>query len=85
LIQYIGGDSEYLAQYTTYVGEFANSYFNSTALDAVIDARAALISNAVTSERSGYTFTSASSFTSAVTALRTHITLRQQAALAFAG
>ncbi len=85
LIHYIGGDNDYRTLYTSYVREFASSYFDSTALGAVIDARAALIRSAVSSERSGYTFTSASAFTTAVAALKTHIASRQQAAWAFAG
>ncbi|MDP2770685.1 MAG: CotH kinase family protein [Giesbergeria sp.] len=85
LVYYIGGDSDYRTLYTSYVREFVRSHFDSSTLGAVIDARAALIRSAVASERSGYTFTSASAFTNAVAALKMHIASRQQAALAFAG
>ena len=85
LLYYICGDTDYKALYTSYVGKFAREHFNSTALNTVIDTRAALIKSAVISERSGYTFTSSSAFTTAIAALKTHVASRQQAALTFAG
>ncbi|MFY9461039.1 MAG: hypothetical protein WAP57_14955, partial [Aquabacterium commune] len=50
LAHHIGSDSAHLALYKACVGEFSRPTFGSTALAAVIDARAALIRNAVTSE-----------------------------------
>ncbi len=85
LIYYISRDIDYMAQYKSYVSEFASDIFNSARLDATIDARAALVRSAVLSERSGYTFTSASSFTTAVAALKAHVATRNLAALALAG
>lgn len=85
LIYQVAADSDYLAQYKSYVGQFARQLLNNAALDTVIDNRAALIRNAVASERSGYTFTSASAFTVAVASLKTHIASRYTAALAYSG
>jgi len=84
LIHYLVRDSSYLALYKAEVAAFARDHFDPAVLGATVQAHAALVRDAVAAEPAGYSFTSASRFTAAVTALQAHIASRRQAALAYA-
>ena len=81
LISYILGVSDYTSTYKGYVQEFADSYFNATYLNPIYTSYAALIEDYVIAEELGYTFTSASAFSAAVSELKEHTTERNTAAV----
>ncbi len=83
LIRYILDDSDYETTYKDYVEEFATSYFNATYLNPIFTTYKSLISDSVSSEEYGYTFTSESEFTAAVETLKEHTTERNTAALEY--
>lgn len=83
LIRYLLDDADYAAQYRLNVHDFATNYFNATRMVPIYEAQSALIQEAVLSEGTGYTFTSSSTFTAAILRLKSHVSLRNAAALAY--
>jgi spore coat protein CotH len=83
LIRYVLDDAAYALQYRMNVHEFASSLFNATRMTPIYTTQAALIQDAVLSEISGYSYTSASMFTAAISALKSQVADREAAALAY--
>ena len=83
LIRYLLDDADYAEQYRLNVHDFATNYFNATRMVPIYEAQSALIQEAVLSEGTGYTFTSSSKFTAAILTLKSHVSLRNEAALAY--
>ncbi len=80
LIGYIYSDAVYKAKYDAYVKETIEGPFATSYIQGVYDTYAALVSPYATTEVSGYTFlSSSSSFSSAVSTLKTHATSRATA------
>lgn len=89
LIKYILDVSDYKTAYKGYVADFAGDFFNGSSsvvynVNDRYDTYEALIEDYVTKERPGYTFTSASRFSAAVSELKTHTTERYISALNYA-
>jgi spore coat protein CotH len=83
LIRYLLDDPGYAAQYRANVHEFTTSLFNATRMVPLYEARSALVRDSVLREGTGYTYTSPSLFTAAVSALQVHVAGREAAALAY--
>lgn len=81
LLYRVAHDETYMATYKNYLKEFNEEVFTEARMFALIDKYYALIEPyaiGTNGEQSGYTYLSgSSSFTSAVTALKTHITNRR--------
>ena len=77
LIEYLYADSQYKAQYDTYVEETINGVFSTADIQALYDSYAAIITTHATSERTGFTFLNSSSgFQSAISTLKSHASSR---------
>lgn len=83
LIRYLLDDPDYAAQYRTYVREFGGTVFTAARLTPEVDRLSALLASSIQREVAGYTFTSASRFSAAMAALKSHVTRREAAALAY--
>jgi hypothetical protein len=84
LIQYLYAQAEYKAIYDGHIQTFINTVFVPSSVQAKYDFWKNMISESVSKEVSGYTFlTSYSSFESAITTLKTHVTSRVNAANAY--
>ncbi|PKN11615.1 MAG: spore coat protein [Deltaproteobacteria bacterium HGW-Deltaproteobacteria-4] len=83
LIRYLLDNADYAAQYRLNVHDFATNYFNATRMVPIYAAQSDLIREAVLSEGTGYTFTSSSKFDAAILMLKSHVALRNAAALAY--
>ncbi len=80
LIGYLYSDSVYKAKYDAYVKETIEGPFATSYIQGVYDTYAALVAPYATTEVSGYTFLSSSSyFYSAISTLKTHATSRATA------
>lgn len=81
LIRYLADDAVYMAKYKTYLKHFKDNVFTEVAMNALIDQYSALITPyaiGAEGEQSGYTYlTGSSSFTSAISALKTHVASRR--------
>ena len=84
LINYILDDDDYKATYKAYVQSFADNFFNSTYMNPVYETYEALIESYVTAEISGYTYTSSSEFSAAVSGLKSHVSSRNTSANSYA-
>ena len=83
LIRYLLDNADYAAQYRVKVHDFATNYFNATRMAPIYEAQSTLIQEAVLSEGAGYTFTSSNMFAAAIFTLKSHVSLRNAAALAY--
>ena len=81
LLYHVAHDDVYMASYKTYLTEFNENVFTEAKMFALLDKYYALIEPfaiGTNGEQSGYTYLSgSSSFTSALAALKTHITNRR--------
>jgi hypothetical protein len=81
LIRYLADDAVYMAKYKTYLKQFKDNVFTEVAMNALIDQYSTLITPyaiGAEGEQSGYTYlTGSSSFTSAISALKTHVASRR--------
>lgn len=83
LLYYVAKTPTYFSAYKTKVKSFADSVFNTAAVNPKIEAFQALLADPIASERTNYTYSSASAFTTAVNTLKNHIATRNSAAVAF--
>jgi spore coat protein CotH len=84
LIEYLYAQSEYKSIYDQHITNFITNVFTTSAMHAKYDYWKNLISASVYKESSGYTFLSSSSaFESAITTLKSHVTNRVSAAVAY--
>ncbi|MCG1035476.1 CotH kinase family protein [Polaribacter sargassicola] len=80
LIGYMYQDDVYKEKYDTYVKEVIEGPFNETTMQALYTSYQTLVEEYATSEVSGYTFlNSSSSFYSAISTLKSHVTSRTTA------
>lgn len=80
LIRYLADDPVYNALYKTHLRTFNNNVFLQTTMNAMFDKYTALISPFVVGpngEQTGYTYTTASAFASALPALKLHVEARK--------
>jgi spore coat protein CotH len=77
-------DATYLAAYQSAVASFANDHYSNAKLDAVIDGLVTQIQPFVNVEVAGWTYTSPTKFTNAITTMKAQIGSRNAAALAYA-
>lgn len=81
LIRYIADDAVYMATYKAYLKSFKDNVFTESAMNSLLDQYYNLITTyavGTNGVQSGYTYlTSSSSFTSALTELKTHVTNRR--------
>lgn len=82
LIKYIANDEVYSSKYKTFLKQFGESIFTETAMNALIDKYSTMIlpyAIGAEGEKPGYTYlTSNSSFTSAISDLKTHVSTRRR-------
>lgn len=87
LIRYVADDAIYMARYKTYIKEFNENVFTESAMNALIDKYNSLITPyaiGAEGEQTGYTYlTSNSSYTSAISALKTHVVSRRALILSY--
>jgi spore coat protein CotH len=83
LIRFLLDDADYAARYREYVHEFAGTLFSAARMVPLYEAQSALIGDAVLREGPGYTFTSSSRFSAAISALKAQVAAREAAALAY--
>ena len=83
LIRYVLDDPDYAAEYRQDVHEFAGTVFTSALMGPAVDSLSALIASSVQREGAGFTFTSSTRFSSAMSALKTQVSRREAAALAY--
>jgi len=77
LISFIIDQSEYKSTYKSYLNSFINSSFEYNRMDAIYTAQEALLLDAVTAERSGYTYVyGVGNFTAGVYSLKSHCSSR---------
>jgi len=80
LIGYLYADAIYRAKYDAYLRDVIDGPFNTNTMDALYTEYADLIESHATSERAGFTFlNNATSFQSAVSALKNHVAQRTAA------
>jgi len=80
LIKYILDDDDYKTDYKAYIQSFADSLFYYDRMETIYDDYKDLITSYVTAEISGYTYTSSSEFTTAVSGLKSHVSSRNSSA-----
>lgn len=78
---YLADDAEYMAKYKTYMKQFKDNVFTEATMNALIDQYSTLITPyaiGTEGEQSGYTYlTGSSSFTNAISTLKTHVASRR--------
>lgn len=80
IIGYMYADPVYKAKYDTYLQEVIDGAFNTTTVQALYTSYASLVEPYATTEVSGYTFlNSSSSFYSAISTLKSHVSSRASA------